>query len=82
MRGDISPFNEALRSYLAPLHLGAQDPQGIALAAKTVMRQAQGLAYLDTFWFATINFVVMLPLLLLVRTPKKPSAEPAQVVAE
>jgi len=82
LRGDINPYNEALRAYLAPLHLGAQDPQGIALAAKAVMREAQGLAYLDAFWFATANFILMFPLLLLIRTPKKPSSTPVHVSSE
>jgi DHA2 family multidrug resistance protein len=83
LRGEITPFNEALRDYLAPLHLGVQDPLGIALAAKAVMRQAQGLAYIDAFWFSTANFVLMLPLLLLIRTPKKTeSAAPAPAVGE
>lgn len=83
LRGDITPFNEALREYLAPLHLGIQDPQGIAIAAKAVFRQAQGLAYIDAFWFATANFLLMLPLLLLIRTPKKPdAATPPHVSAE
>lgn len=82
LRGDITPFSEALRGYLAPLHLGVQDPQGIALAAKAVMHEAQGLAYLDAFWFATANFVLMLPLLLLIRTQKSPTATPVTVSAE
>jgi DHA2 family multidrug resistance protein len=83
LRGDINPYNEALRAYLAPLHLGTQDPQGIALAAKAVMRQAQGLAYLDAFWFATADFILMLPLLLLIRTPKKsPAASQPAVIVE
>lgn len=70
LRGNINPYNEALHSYLAPLHLGTQDPQGIALAARAVLHQAQNFGYIDSFWFATLNFVLMLPLLLLVRTPK------------
>jgi DHA2 family multidrug resistance protein len=83
LRGDITPFNQALRDYLAPLHLGAQDPLGVTVAAKAVMRQAQGLAYIDTFWFSTANFLLMLPLLLLIRTPKKPdAASPPHVNAE
>jgi DHA2 family multidrug resistance protein len=82
MRGDITPYSEALRTYLAPLHLGVQDPQGIALAAKVVLHQAQNIGYIDAFWFATLNFVMMLPLLLLVRTPKNPAAAPAHVSAE
>lgn len=71
LRGQITPYNESLDSYLAPLHLGAQDPQGIALAAKAVVHQAQNIGYIDSFWFATLNFVLMLPLLLLVQTPAK-----------
>ena len=71
LRGEINPYNEALHSYLAPLHLGVQDTQGIALAAKAVMHQAQNMGYIDSFWFATFNFIAMLPLLLLVRTPPR-----------
>jgi DHA2 family multidrug resistance protein len=82
LRGPITPYNTALRSYLAPLHLGTPnsgilDPQGIHIAAQAVMQQAQNIGYIDSFWFATLNFVAMLPLLLLVRTPAK--ASPAQV---
>jgi DHA2 family multidrug resistance protein len=77
LRGAITPYNEALQTYLAPLHLGIQDEKGIATAAKAVLHQAQNIGYIDSFWFATLNFAVMLPLLLLVRTPKKPSASPA-----
>ncbi|MDX8378677.1 MAG: DHA2 family efflux MFS transporter permease subunit [Gallionella sp.] len=78
LRGHITPYNESLNSYLAPLHLGAQDPQGIALAAKAVIHQAQNIGYIDSFWFATLNFVLMLPLLLLVQTQtkKRPSILP------
>ena len=43
------------------------------------MHQAQNIAYIDSFWFATLNFVLMLPLILLVRTP--PKGTPAQVHA-
>lgn len=82
LRGEITPYSDALHAYLAPLHLGTQDAQGIALAAKTVMHQAQNIAYIDSFWFATMNFVLMLPLLLLVRTPKKGAAAPAPVIAD
>jgi hypothetical protein len=44
-----------------------------------VLHQAQNIGYIDSFWFATLNFVMMLPLLLLVRTPAK--AAPAQMQA-
>lgn len=79
LRGAITPYSEALRSYLAPLHLGIQDPQGIALAARAVLHQAQNIGYIDSFWFATLNFVLMLPLLLLVRS--SPTEKPASLQA-
>jgi DHA2 family multidrug resistance protein len=82
MRGEITPYSNALHAYLTPLHLGTQDPQGIALAAKAVIHQAQNIGYIDSFWFATINFVVMLPLILLVRTPKKGTAVSSPVIAD
>lgn len=76
LRGAINPYNDAYHAYLAPLHLDIHDPQGIALAAKAVLHQAQNIGYIDSFWFATLNFVVMLPLLLLVRTPKPKASIP------
>ncbi len=82
MRGEITPYSNTLHAYLAPLHLGSEDPQGIALAAKAVIHQAQNIGYIDSFWFATINFVVMLPLILLVRTPAKGAPAPVQVSPE
>jgi len=82
MRGEITPYSEALHAYLAPLHLGIQDPEGIALAAKAVLHQAQNIGYIDSFWFATLNFVLMLPLLLLVRTPAKGAAAPTHASSE
>ena len=81
LRGDINIYSDALHAYLAPLHFGTQDPQGIALAARAVLHQAQNIGYIDSFWFATINFIVMLPFLLLVRTPVNP-ASPVQVSLE
>jgi DHA2 family multidrug resistance protein len=81
MRGYINPYSESLSAYLHPLHLGL-DEKGVTLAARAVLHQAQNAAYIDSFWFATANFVLMLPLLLLVRTPAKGAAQPAPVVVE
>jgi DHA2 family multidrug resistance protein len=82
LRGNITPYNESLHVYLAPLHLGVHDPQGIAFAAKAVMHQAQNIGYIDSFWFATTNFVLMLPLLLLLRAPAKGTPAQMQVGPE
>ena len=76
MRGHINPYNENLTAYLQHLHLG-MDEKGIAVAANTLFHQAQNAAYIDSFWFATLNFALLLPLLLLVRPPAK-GAAPAQ----
>jgi len=82
MRGHINPYNEALTGYLQHLHLGL-DEKGIAVAARTLFHQAQNAAYIDSFWFATLNFALMLPLLLLVRSPGKGNAPaPAPVAAD
>jgi DHA2 family multidrug resistance protein len=72
LRGNITLYSEELHRYLVPLHLENQDPQAIRLAARAVLHQAQNIGYIDSFWFATVNFILMLPLLLLVRTPKPP----------
>jgi len=82
LRGYINPYNEALNSYLHPLHLGILDDRGVATAAREVFHQAQSIAYMDSFWFATANFVLMLPLLLLVRSQKKPAGEAPAVAME
>ena len=47
-----------------------------------VLHQAQNIGYIDSFWFATLNFVLMLPLILLVRTPARGASPPAHVSAE
>lgn len=70
LRGFVTPYSDPLRAYLAPLHLDYDAPQGIAMAAKAVLHQAQNIGYIDSFWFATMNFVAMLPLLLLIQKPK------------
>ncbi len=82
MRGFINIYNEALPAYLHPLHLSPQTPEGVTVAAHAVLHQAQNAAYIDSFSFATLNFALMLPLLLLVRAPKKGSEAPAPVVAD
>jgi DHA2 family multidrug resistance protein len=70
LRGQITPYSEALHNYLAPLHTSTE--QGIAIAARAVLHQAQNIGYIESFWFATFNFVLMLPMLYLVRTRATP----------
>ena len=82
LRDGIDAFNPTVSSYLAPLHLTNQDPQGLAILAQAVMKQAQYAAYIDSFWFATANFLLMLPLLLLIKTPKAGTTPTQHTVAD
>ncbi len=82
LRGYINPYNEALGTYLHPLQLSPNDAQGMALVAQTVFHQARNNAFIDSFWFATLNFMLMLPLLLLVRRPQPPGVPAALNPAE
>jgi DHA2 family multidrug resistance protein len=63
----ITPFNPALIEYLRPLHLSPTDPQAMALIAAQVGQQAQMGAMLDVFQVTTWSFLLMLPLVLLLR---------------
>ena len=81
LRGDVNIYSSALHAYLSPLHFGTQTHQGVAIAARAVLHEAQNIGFIASFWFATINFICMLPLLLLVRTPAT-SASPTQVSPE
>jgi len=82
LRGYINPYNDKLADYLHPLHLGILDEKGIAIVARAVFHQAQNAAYIDSFWFATLNFALMLPLLLLIRTPKNGAAQPTPAAVD
>ncbi|HUW76181.1 MAG TPA: MFS transporter, partial [Gallionella sp.] len=82
LRGQINVYSNAFHAYLAPLHLGVQNPQGAAIAARQVLHQAQNIGYIDSFWFATLNFVMMLPLLLMLRNPAKGTSAQIQVSPE
>ncbi len=64
---NITPFSHALIEYLRPLHLTPRDPRAMALVAQQIARQAQMSAMLDVFKLTAWSFVLMLPLVLLLR---------------
>ena len=64
----ITPFNPAVSRYLGPLHLTTADPSAMALIAQQVGQQAQIGAIIDVFMLTTVSFVVMLPLVMLLRS--------------
>jgi DHA2 family multidrug resistance protein len=79
--GGLTRFNPAVQSYLRGLHLNPADPKAVALMARQIGEQAQMMAMLDVFQVITWSFVVMLPLVFLLRK-KKPGGETPIAVAE
>jgi DHA2 family multidrug resistance protein len=83
LRGAVTPFNPAVRQFLAPLHLGL-DHAGAQLLAGVIQQQAMINAIVSTFWLITVSFVFMLPFLLLIKAPRDApkGAAPAHVAVE
>ncbi len=82
LRGNVNIYNDALHAYLAPLHFNAQTHQGVAIAANAVFHEAQNIGFIAGFWFATLNFICMLPLLFLVKKTQAGIAQAMQASPE
>lgn len=65
--GDINPFNPVVQQWLAAQKLDLSDSLAPQLLAHELGRQASMVGFLDAFWFVTLSFVVLAPLLLLFR---------------
>jgi MFS transporter, DHA2 family, multidrug resistance protein len=65
--GHINPFNPALDAWLQAQGLTLSDPQAAALLAAELTRQSAMLAFTQVFTLIAASFVLMLPLLLLLR---------------
>ena len=75
LRGTVNPFNPAVHSYLQAL---PSQPQGLGMQilAREIGTQAQLTAFVSSFWFVAASFFLMLPLVLLLESPRpKPSRE-------
>jgi len=70
--GNINPYNPALQQWLAVKHLTIADPLAPQLLAHELERQASMIGFIDAYWFVTLSFLFLTPLLLLFR--RKPSA--------
>jgi len=80
LRGHINPFNPAVQAYLDPLHLEPRG-QGIALLAHATGVQAQLTAFVSSFWMIAASFLLMVPLVLLLKE-SPPAPRPAPAAAE
>ena len=74
--GHLQPGSPALQAWLRQLHLSASDPKAAALLAQQLAPQAQMAALLDVFVLITWSFVLMLPMVLLLRR-SRPVDDPA-----
>jgi DHA2 family multidrug resistance protein len=73
----VRPDNPAAYAMLhaAPYSLTA--PTGIAALNAEITRQAQMIAYIDNFYFMAVMILAVLPLLLLLRRPRRAGKGPA-----
>jgi MFS transporter, DHA2 family, multidrug resistance protein len=81
LRGYVDPYRFQVQQYLDPLHLKAQG-LGLALIARETAMQAQMLGLLKAFWVIVASFVVMVPLVMLLKPAHGAHAPPAAAMAE
>jgi DHA2 family multidrug resistance protein len=67
--GHINVFNPDLQRWLDAQHLALDNPLTARLLANELGRQAGMLAFVDAFWLVTCSFIVMAPLVWLLRRP-------------
>lgn len=69
--GQINPYNPALQKWLGAQGLSIHDAVTPPLLAHELGRQATMVAFVDAFYFVTISFAALAPLLLLMRKSRK-----------
>jgi DHA2 family multidrug resistance protein len=67
--GAVSPFNPSLQTWLDRTGLNLRDTLAPQILAKELYRQSTMVAYADVFWVITAGFVLLLPVLVLMRRP-------------
>ncbi|MDX1900621.1 MAG: DHA2 family efflux MFS transporter permease subunit [Gammaproteobacteria bacterium] len=77
--GFINPYHPALYTYLQNLHLDPLSPKGVMVLAHTLGAQAQMIAFVDAFAFIMWSFILMLPLVFLLKR-SAPSKDPAEII--
>jgi len=73
----ITPFNYNLVPYLAERGLTPRSPEAGPAIAHELARQAQMIAFNDIFWFIAVVTLAIIPLLFLMKKPKKVQLVPA-----
>ena len=70
--GHVNPYNPALAHWLQAQGLSLSDPQAIATLTAVLGRQSSMLAFTQVFEMIALSFVLMLPLLLLLKRRDDP----------
>jgi DHA2 family multidrug resistance protein len=81
LRGYVDPYRFEVQQYLDPLHLKAQGA-GLAVVAREMALQAQMLGLLKAFWVIVVSFLVMIPLVMLLKPGRGGVHGAPAVVAE
>ena len=68
--GHIHQFNPALYHWLSETGLKLYDPHAIQRLGDIVYRQAKMIAYLDVYWAIAMAFLILLPLVFLLKSVK------------
>ena len=63
----IQPFNPALHNWLRAYGFDLADPIASQLLAQTLQRQSIMTAFVNVYWLITLSFILLAPLLLLMR---------------
>ncbi|SIQ19759.1 hypothetical protein SAMN05880557_102422 [Pseudacidovorax sp. RU35E] len=73
----VSPGNQGLLALPSAMNLDTAT--GLAVLNAEVTRHATLVAYLDDFWIMMVLTAVTIPLLVLIRRPKKAADGPAEI---
>jgi hypothetical protein len=76
--GNINPFNPALRYWLDAQNLSLAHPITPLLLGQELLTQATMLAFVQVFRLIALSFVVMAPLILLLRAKSGGAPGPTQ----
>jgi DHA2 family multidrug resistance protein len=80
LRAYVDPYRFEMQQYLDPLRLKAHGA-GLAIIAQQAALQSQMLALLQAFWLIAASFVVMIPLVILLK-PAQGGSKPPPAAAE
>lgn len=73
LSGYINPYNPAVYKYLQNVHLMPVDPLGAQVLGVELQRQSAMLAFVNVYAFIMYCFVMMVPLILMVKKGKQVS---------